>query len=54
MRSILLALLIVLLSVSCVTTYRHPTKDASAFEKDRQVCERVARKNLAARGIPAT
>jgi len=54
MRSVLSLLLLALILGSCATTYRHPTKDAGAFEKDRQVCERIARKNLAAKGIPAT
>ena len=54
MRWIAWLLLLAILSGGCATTYRHPTKDGSAFEKDRQVCERIARKNLAAKGIPAT
>ena len=35
---------------SCTTTYTHPAKDNAQFEKDRVVCERVARKKLAEKG----
>ena len=40
-----------LLVGSCATTYTHPTKSSAQFERDRAVCESIARKKLAARGI---
>lgn len=40
-----------LLLGSCATTYTHPTKSHSQFERDRAACERTARKTLAAKGI---
>jgi hypothetical protein len=36
---------------SCTTTYTHPTKGTSQFERDRAACESTARKKLAARGV---
>jgi cbb3-type cytochrome oxidase subunit 3 len=54
MKPILLLLLFLFLLSGCAATYRHPTKDASAFEKDRQECDLIARKALAAKGIPGT
>ncbi|OPY80544.1 MAG: hypothetical protein A4E65_01419 [Syntrophorhabdus sp. PtaU1.Bin153] len=41
----------ILLLGGCTTTYTHPTKSLSQFERDRAECERMARKKLAARGI---
>jgi hypothetical protein len=38
----------------CATTYTHPTKSAKDFERDKQQCELIAKKALAAKGIPNT
>ena len=54
MKKLFLLIIVLSLCGGCATTYRHPTKDAGTFEKDRQACERIAKKNLAAKGIPAT
>ena len=35
----------------CATTYTHPAKGATQFEKDRATCERTARKTLEKKGI---
>jgi hypothetical protein len=35
----------------CTTTYTHPTKSVSQFERDRAACELTARKTLAAKGV---
>ena len=43
-----------LLLGGCAETYRHPYKNAGDFEKDRQKCEQIARKTLAAKGNPGT
>ena len=40
-----------LLLGSCATTYTHPTKGPSQFERDRAACESIARKTLAAKGV---
>jgi hypothetical protein len=40
-----------LLLGACTTTYTHPTKDLSQFERDRAACELAAKKKLAAKGI---
>lgn len=47
-------LIILILLGGCAATYRHPTKNANDFERDKRECEVIARKTLAARGIPAT
>jgi hypothetical protein len=49
-RAFWLLFLAVLLA-ACATTYRHPTKTANDFEKDRQECQLIARKALAAKGV---
>jgi hypothetical protein len=38
----------------CAITYTHPTKSTKDFERDKQECELLARKTLAAKGIPDT
>ncbi|HEX3008884.1 MAG TPA: hypothetical protein VHO90_14870, partial [Bacteroidales bacterium] len=40
-----------LLLGGCATTYTHPAKSSSQFERDRAACESIARKKLAARGV---
>jgi len=40
-----------LLLGSCATTYTHPTKSVSQFERDRAACERTAKQTLAAKGV---
>ena len=42
---------VLLLLGSCATTYTHPTKGPSQFERDRAACESIARKTLAAKGV---
>jgi hypothetical protein len=54
MKPTLLLILFLFIVGGCTTTYRHPTKDASAFEKDRAACEVIAKKTLASKGIPGT
>lgn len=54
MKLALLPILFLFILGGCATTYRHPTKDVSAFEKDRQACEVIAKKTLASKGIPGT
>ena len=38
----------------CAITYTHPTKSTNDFARDKQECEALARKTLAAKGIPDT
>jgi hypothetical protein len=54
MKPTVLLFLFLFILGGCATTYRHPTKDGSAFEKDRLACERIAKKTLAAKGVPNT
>jgi hypothetical protein len=52
-RTIWLLLLLFLLG-GCAATYTHQTKSTSDFERDRKECELLAKKTLAAKGIPDT
>jgi hypothetical protein len=47
-------LLFLFLLGGCAITYTHPTKSLNDFEKDKRECELIARKTLAAKGIPDT
>ncbi len=49
-RKLLFCIALLLLG-ACTTTYTHPTKDLSQFERDRAACELAAKKKLAAKGI---
>jgi PBP1b-binding outer membrane lipoprotein LpoB len=51
MKTLLLVTILIFLAAGCATTYTHPTKSPSEFEKDRLECEQVAIKSLAARGV---
>ena len=52
-KTILLAVILFLLA-GCSTVYMKAGKTAEDFEKDRQACEVVAKKELAARGAAQT
>ncbi len=53
-RLFLLLFLLLFFLGGCAITYTHPTKSTKDFERDNQECERLARKTLAAKGIPDT
>ena len=52
-RAILLAAILFLLA-GCSTVYVKAGKTSEDFEKDREACEVVAKKELAARGAAQT
>ncbi len=54
MKSTLLALLLLCMLGGCAATYTHPTKSTQDFDRDKQECERIAKKTLVAKGIPQT
>jgi hypothetical protein len=54
MRSTVWLFLLLFFLVGCAITYTHPTKSTKDFERDNQECERLAKKTLAAKGIPDT
>lgn len=49
-----LLLLVCLLFVGCATVYTHPGKTGADFDKDREICVAMAKKELADRGVPET
>jgi len=54
MKRIVWLLLVLFLVAGCAATYMHPTKSTKDFERDQKECELLARKTLAAKGIPDT
>ncbi len=51
MRPLVGLLLMLFIFGGCSVTYRHPYKSANQLETDRLECERVARRQLAAKGV---
>ncbi len=54
MKKVLLLVAVFFLLAGCTTVYTKAGRTAEDFEKDRNTCEIVAKKELAARGVSQT